>query len=45
MRVDYRFRGLAQGNPDATIDMTLRGDGRYERENGWRNADALSPAA
>lgn len=45
VRVDYRFRGLAQGNPDATIDMTLRGDGRYERENGWRNADALSPAA
>ena len=37
-------------DPDATIDMTLRGDGRYERENGWRNAaldgrDALSPAA
>jgi len=45
VRVDYRFRGLAQGNPDATIDMTLRGDGRYERENGWRNADVLSPAA
>ena len=45
VRVDYRFRGLAQGNPDATVDLTLRGDGRYERENGWRNADALSPAA
>ena len=45
VRVDYRFRGLAQGNPDATVDLTLRGDGRYERENGWRNAEALSPAA
>jgi N-acetyl-anhydromuramyl-L-alanine amidase AmpD/V8-like Glu-specific endopeptidase len=50
VRVDYRFRGLAQGNPDATVDLTLRGDGRYERENGWRNTlsdsrDALSPAA
>ena len=45
VRVDYRFRGLAQGNPDATIELCLRGDGRYERENGWRTPDVLSPAA
>ena len=45
VRVDYRFRGLAQGNPDATIELCLRGDGRYERENVWRTPEALSPAA
>jgi V8-like Glu-specific endopeptidase len=55
IRIDYRFRGLSQGNADAVIALTLRGDGRYERENGWRDANvekpdvdkyaALSPAA
>ncbi len=50
VRIDYRFRGLSEGNPDATIELTLRGDGRYERENGWRavdveKPDVLSPAA
>ena len=45
LRIDYRFRGLSQGNPDAYIELCLRGDGRHERENGWRNADVLSPAA
>lgn len=45
IRIDYRFRGLSQGNPDATIELNVRGDGRHERENGWRNTDVLSPAA
>jgi V8-like Glu-specific endopeptidase/N-acetyl-anhydromuramyl-L-alanine amidase AmpD len=45
IRIDYRFRGLSQGNPDAYIELCLRGDGRHERANGWRNADVLSPAA
>lgn len=45
VRVDYHFHGLAQGNPDATIELCLRGDGRYERDNGWRTPDVLSPAA
>ncbi len=51
VRIDYRFRGLSQGNPDAIIELALRGDGRYERENGWRDANVekpdvlLSPAA
>ena len=51
VRIDYRFRGLSQGNPNAVIELTLRGDGRYERENGWRDANvekpdvSLSPAA
>ena len=45
VRVDYRFRGLAQSNPDATVELVLRGDGRHERDNQWRNAEALSPAA
>ena len=51
VRIDYRFRGLSQGNPDAVIKLTLRGDGRYERENGWRDINvekpdvSLSPAA
>jgi hypothetical protein len=46
-----RFRGLSKGNADAVIELTLRGDGRYERENGWRDANVekpdvlLSPAA
>ncbi len=44
VRIDYRFRGLSQGNPDAVIEMTLRGDGRYERENGWRDANVEKPA-
>lgn len=45
VRIDYRFRGLSQGNPDAVIEMTLRGDGRYERENGWRDASVEKPDA
>jgi len=51
VRIDYRFRGLSQGNPDAIIELALRGDGRYERENGWRDVNvekpdvSLSPAA
>ena len=45
IRVDYRFRGLAQGNPDATVELCLRGDGRHERDNQWRKAEPLSPAA
>ena len=51
VRIDYRFRGLSQGNPDAIIELTLRADGRYERENGWRDVNVekpdvlLSPAA
>ncbi len=43
VRIDYRFRGLSQRNPDAVIELTLRGDGRYERENGWRDADVEKP--
>lgn len=43
VRIDYRFRGLSQGNPDAVIELTLRGDGRYERENGWRDANVEKP--
>ncbi|MBT9553525.1 MAG: N-acetylmuramoyl-L-alanine amidase [Hydrogenophaga sp.] len=43
VRIDYRFRGLSQGNADAVIELTLRGDGRYERENGWRDANAEKP--
>jgi V8-like Glu-specific endopeptidase len=43
VRIDYRFRGLSQGNPDAVIELTLRGDGRYERENGWRDANVERP--
>ena len=39
VRIDYRFRGLSQGNPDAIIELALRGDGRYERENGWRDVN------
>src|SRR5690606_23720099 len=45
VRIDYRFHGLAQGNPDATVELALRGDGRYERENGWRNVEQLTSAA
>lgn len=51
VRIDYRFRGLSQGNTDAIIELALRGDGRYERENGWRDVNVekpdvlLSPAA
>ncbi len=50
VRIDYRFRGLSQGNADATIELCLRGDGRHERENAWRGAgvqtrDALIAAA
>ncbi|WP_162202171.1 papain-like cysteine protease family protein [Pseudoxanthomonas suwonensis] len=45
VRIDYRFRGLAQGNPDATVELALRGDGRYERENAWRNVEQLTSAA
>ncbi len=50
VRIDYRFRGLSQGNADATIELCLRGDGRHERENAWRNTaietrDALTAAA
>ncbi len=44
VRIDYRFRGLSQGNPGAIIEMTLRGDGRYERENGWRDVNVEKPA-
>ncbi len=43
VRIDYRFRGLSQGNPDAYIEICLRGDGRYERENGWRDASVERP--
>ncbi len=43
VRIDYRFRGLAQGNPDARIELNLRGDGRHERENGWRDASVERP--
>ncbi|MBN8214075.1 MAG: N-acetylmuramoyl-L-alanine amidase [Xanthomonadales bacterium] len=43
VRIDYRFRGLSQGNPDAFIEICLRGDGRHERENGWRDASVERP--
>lgn len=43
VRIDYRFRGLSQGNPDAYIELCLRGDGRHERENGWRDASVERP--
>ncbi|MEQ1513754.1 MAG: N-acetylmuramoyl-L-alanine amidase [Lysobacteraceae bacterium] len=43
VRIDYRFRGLSQGNPDAYIEICLRGDGRHERENGWRDASVERP--
>jgi N-acetyl-anhydromuramyl-L-alanine amidase AmpD/V8-like Glu-specific endopeptidase len=33
--VDYRFTGLAQGNPAARIELRLLGDGRIERVNTW----------
>ncbi|WP_369936474.1 N-acetylmuramoyl-L-alanine amidase [Xanthomonas tesorieronis] len=33
--IDYRFSGLAQGNPAASIELRLLGDGRYERINRW----------
>ncbi|KQQ78773.1 hypothetical protein ASF73_04485 [Xanthomonas sp. Leaf131] len=33
--LDYRFSGLAQGNPEARIALRLLGDGRYERINSW----------
>ena len=43
VRIDYRFRGLSQGNPDAYIEICLRGDGRHERENGWRDISVEKP--
>ena len=33
--VDYRFSGLAQGNPVARTELRLLGDGRYERVSRW----------
>jgi len=33
--IEYRFSGLAQGNPTASIELRLLGDGRYERINRW----------
>ena len=33
--IEYRFSGLAQGNPAASIELRLLGDGRYERINRW----------
>ncbi|WP_115560188.1 papain-like cysteine protease family protein [Xanthomonas arboricola] len=41
--VDYRFSGLAQGNPQARIALRLLGDGRHERSNTWvaQPADAV----
>lgn len=41
--VDYRFSGLAQGNPQARIALRLLGDGRHERSNSWvaQPADAV----
>jgi N-acetyl-anhydromuramyl-L-alanine amidase AmpD/V8-like Glu-specific endopeptidase len=44
VRIDYRFRGLSQGNPDAYIEICLRGDGRHERENGWRDTSVEKPS-
>ncbi len=43
VRIDYRFRGLSQGNPDARIELCLRGDGRHERENRWSDASVEKP--
>ena len=43
VRIDYRFRGLSQGNPDARIELCLRGDGRHERENRWSDANVEKP--
>ncbi|QSX77003.1 N-acetylmuramoyl-L-alanine amidase [Lysobacter solisilvae] len=43
--VDYRFSGLAQGNPAARIRLRLLGDGRFERENGWVDAGGIRQAA
>lgn len=45
VRIDYRFRGLSKGNADAVIELTLRGDGLHERENGWRDANVEKPDA
>jgi V8-like Glu-specific endopeptidase/cell wall-associated NlpC family hydrolase len=45
VRIDYRFRGLAEPSPDAFVELCLRGDGQYERENGWSEAAALERAA
>lgn len=45
VRIDYRFSGLAQAVPDAWIELRLRGDGKYERDNGWHDSPALLSAA
>jgi V8-like Glu-specific endopeptidase len=45
VRVDYRFRGLPEASPDAFVVLCLRGDGQFERENGWADVEALESAA
>lgn len=42
--VEYRFSGLAHGNPAARIDLRLLGDGRFERENRWVENGSLMSA-
>ncbi|HST46042.1 MAG TPA: N-acetylmuramoyl-L-alanine amidase, partial [Luteimonas sp.] len=36
--IDVRFVGLVDGAPAARIDLTLLGDGRYQRTNRWLDA-------
>ena len=43
--IDYRFSGLAEGEPAARIQLRLLGDGRYERENGWVESGGIQQAA
>ena len=43
--IDYRFSGLAEGEPSARIQLRLLGDGRFERENGWVDSGGIPQAA